>query len=101
MNHLLDSDLDRDEAVSHGDREISLGAGTILGIFFALAIVCGAFFGLGYSMGRHSAQNAPPAVIVSNGSPAISSGTKPTAGSSGARLAPDPDVFSDPTPAPP
>jgi cell division septation protein DedD len=38
------------------DREISLGTSTILGIFFALALVCAAFFGLGYSMGRKSAQ---------------------------------------------
>ena len=38
------------------DREISLGTATILGIFFALALVCAAFFGLGYSLGRKSAQ---------------------------------------------
>src|SRR5947209_18605608 len=102
MNQLLDSDLDRDELASHGDREISLGAGTILGLFFVLAIVCGAFFGLGYSMGRHSAQNAPSPVIVSNSSPALSSGTKPTAGSSAAaKLTPEPaDPAPDATPAP-
>ena len=38
------------------DREISLGATTILGIFFALSLLCAVFFGFGYSMGRHSAQ---------------------------------------------
>jgi len=38
------------------DREISLGTGTILGIFFALALLCALFFGLGYSMGRRSLQ---------------------------------------------
>lgn len=43
------------------DREISLGTGTILGIFFALALLCAVFFGLGYSMGRKSAQ---PSAIV-------------------------------------
>src|SRR5438309_5848939 len=104
MNQLLDSDLDHDELASHRDREISLGAGTILGLFFVLAIVCGAFFGLGYSMGRHSAQNAPSAVIVSNSSPALSSGTKPTAGSSAAaaKLAPEPvDSIPEPATAPP
>jgi DedD protein len=36
------------------EREISLGTATILGIFLALALVCAAFFGFGYSMGRHS-----------------------------------------------
>jgi DedD protein len=36
------------------DREISLGATTILGIFFALALLCAIFFGFGYSQGRRS-----------------------------------------------
>ena len=36
------------------DREISLGTGTVLAIFLALALVCSLFFGLGYSMGRKS-----------------------------------------------
>jgi cell division protein FtsN len=40
------------------DREISLGATTILGIFFTLALLCAVFFGFGYSMGRRSAQAA-------------------------------------------
>lgn len=83
MNHLLDTDLDREDAIHHeADREISLGPGTILGIFFALALLCGAVFGLGYSMGRRSGQNAGAPVIMSTGSPAtLASGTKPTAGS--------------------
>jgi cell division septation protein DedD len=37
------------------DREITLSMGTILGIFFALALVCAVFFGMGYTLGRHSA----------------------------------------------
>lgn len=100
MNHLLDSDLDREDAIHHGDREISLGPGTILGIFFALALLCGAVFGLGYSMGRRSGQNAVAPVIMSSGSPAtLASGTKPTAGS----VAPPPSrpASADETPAAP
>lgn len=44
------------------DREISLGTTTILGIFFALALLCAVFFGFGYSLGGRSAQPAatPP-----------------------------------------
>jgi cell division septation protein DedD len=38
------------------DREISLSTTSILGIFFALALLCAVFFGFGYSMGRKSAQ---------------------------------------------
>ena len=40
------------------EREISLGAPAILGIFFALALLCACFFGFGYTMGRKSAQTA-------------------------------------------
>jgi DedD protein len=36
------------------DREISLGTTTILGIFFALALLCTVFFGFGYSLGSRS-----------------------------------------------
>src|SRR5580658_8141663 len=38
------------------DREITLSMGLILSIFFALALVCAIFFGMGYTLGRHSAQ---------------------------------------------
>ncbi len=63
------------------DREISLGTGTILAIFFALALVCAVFFGLGYSMGRKSVQgSATVASVPPTGS--ILSSTKPSAGNS-------------------
>jgi len=38
------------------DREITLNMGTILGIFFALVLVCAVFFGMGYTLGRRSQQ---------------------------------------------
>lgn len=63
------------------DREISLGTGTILAIFFALALVCAVFFGLGYSMGRKSLQ--PSTTVAGNNAPSGNfSGSKPSAGSS-------------------
>ncbi len=52
-----DHDLDLQDTAEQ-DREISLGTTTILGIFFALALICAVFFGFGYSMGRRSAQSA-------------------------------------------
>lgn len=60
-----------------GDREISLGTPTILGIFFALALVCACFFGFGYTLGRKSVPTAtvPVQSVATNGS------IKPTAGS--------------------
>ena len=70
------------------DREISLGTGTILAIFFALALICAIFFGLGYTMGRKSAAqaavlSAAPTEPVANSS--TFSSFKPSAGSTGAQ----------------
>jgi DedD protein len=62
------------------DREISLGTTTILGIFFALALVCAVFFGFGYGMGRRSAQPVAGAVEPSAALP-DSSVSKPSSGS--------------------
>lgn len=58
MNRQYDSDIDLEDMRSQNDdgREISLGTTTVLGIFFALALVCAVFFGFGYSTGRKSAQ---------------------------------------------
>lgn len=46
------------------DRELTLGAGALLGIVFGLVLVCGLCFGLGYALGHHgsassTAANAP------------------------------------------
>lgn len=60
------------------DREISLGTTTILGIFFALALLCAVFFGFGYSLGGRSAQ---PVVNPSEETRAPeSNSSKPTPG---------------------
>ena len=58
------------------DREISLGTTTILGIFFALALLCAVFFGFGYSLGKRSA--APIPVPSSAATGADNSLTKPS-----------------------
>jgi DedD protein len=84
-NSLHDSDADQPP-----EREISLGTTTVLGIFFALALVCALFFGLGYSMGRRSAP-AAAAVVASTDTPAATSATtKPSSGSPIATPAPEP-----------
>ncbi len=67
-----------DEAPEH-DREISLGATTILGIFFALALLCAVFFGFGYSLGRRSVSSEATPSELTTGSTAGSS--KPAPGS--------------------
>jgi DedD protein len=57
LNTRYETDRDLQDTLepSGQDREISLGTTTILGIFFALALICAVFFGFGYSLGRRSA----------------------------------------------
>jgi len=57
------------------DVEISLGTGRLLGLFFALVVVCGIFFGLGYTLGR----NMAPTAVAAGAPSASSTGSKPAA----------------------
>ena len=59
--YLEDEDLD----TASSDREISLGATTLLGIFLLLALICAVFFGFGYTMGRRSTPVAAAATTNS------------------------------------
>ncbi len=85
---MIDNDVDTpgrytrrsvyDDEPESADREISLGTPTILAIFFVLAVVCAAFFGFGYSIGRKS---IPPSPLVTDAVPVPSTlAAKPTAG---------------------
>lgn len=47
-----------DDLNDEPEREISLGTFTILGIFLVFALICAAFFGFGYALGRKSAPAA-------------------------------------------
>lgn len=78
MNDVLDHDQ---PSLSRGDRELTLGTGTILGIFLALIVLCGACFGGGYVMG-HKSQPAPLTLADTSADAANGSNTaKPAAGS--------------------
>ena len=74
-------DPDRSGPGRGADREISLGAPAILGIFFALALVCAGFFGFGYTMGRKSAQAANADTAAANADTSSNGSAKPAAGS--------------------
>jgi cell division septation protein DedD len=66
-----------------GEREITLNAATILGIFFLLALICAVFFGFGYTLGRKSAPS-PAAETLATPAPApvaVASTPKPAPGS--------------------
>jgi len=58
LNRLYDNDLQDLNENDGQDHEISLGTTTILGIFFALALLCAVFFGFGYSLGRRPASSS-------------------------------------------
>jgi DedD protein len=79
VNSRYDRESDLEHESDEQDREISLGTTTILGIFFALALLCAVFFGFGYSLGRRS---APPVIAAGDAvsSPEVS-GSKPAPGS--------------------
>jgi len=47
------------------DVEISLGTGRLLGLFFGFVVVCGIFFGLGYTLGRSTASTGMTAEAAS------------------------------------
>ena len=71
MNTLFDED-DRGETKS--DADLTLGIGSLLSIFFGVVLICGIFFGFGYSMGR---RNARPAILPVATQPAQAAATAP------------------------
>jgi cell division septation protein DedD len=69
------------------DTEITLGPGKLLGLFFLLAVICGVFFAIGYSLGKSTARdqalNDPPGQVLAAAPPASATSAaadKPSAG---------------------
>jgi len=98
------------------DAELTLGPGKLLAIFFGLVVLCGLFFGLGYTVGHRSSQEPAEALMPSQpaDSPqeapqAAASSSKPAASGASSALpaaaadpadgqADDPDAPSTPDP---
>jgi hypothetical protein len=59
--HGVFDDGDLEPRERRRDTELTLGPVMLLFIFFSLVLICGLFFGLGYSMGRRSAQQSAAA----------------------------------------
>ena len=59
------------------DTEITLSTGKLLGIFFALAIICGVFFTMGYLLGKSNSAGGKTEIVATVPS---SSAGKPYAG---------------------
>jgi DedD protein len=73
-----DMEEDDDEPLGR-DREMTLGTSFIVGIFFALVLICAIFFAFGYSLGRRSALPAS-GVSAAAASRDNSSANKPASG---------------------
>jgi DedD protein len=69
MRSLLDTEEEEKKAA-----EITLSTASLLGIFFGLVLICGVFFGFGYSMGRGTGQGGQAASL---GNEPASSATEP------------------------
>lgn len=96
MSYLHD-DLDEEApsatAYNTPHRELTLGTGTILGIFFGLALLCALFFGFGYSMGSRAHQS--PVVATDSNSPEganFSAFSKPNPGAPAGSPSPAPSA---------
>ncbi|HWZ43979.1 MAG TPA: SPOR domain-containing protein [Candidatus Saccharimonadales bacterium] len=75
---LLKSDAEQEKDMGQ-DTEITLGTGKLLGIFFGLVLVCGAFFTLGYMLGHSTASAGAATQIIGTAAPSGSSAGKPSA----------------------
>ena len=104
---------------SQQDRELTLSSTTLLAFFFGLVLVCGLFFGLGYTLGRRSPSSNTPDSVQAAGPGSGSAGAlpvsearpKPSAGAQPVTVTPPspdpapedsqtPDSVTPPTPAP-
>lgn len=85
------------------DTEITLGARSLVGIFFGLVLMCGVFFGLGYSVGRVSRGTTVPAADSSGLAQETGSLAKPSPQQAAALPAATPaaDGTAAPASAPP
>lgn len=85
---------DERPAVQRADRELTLGTGTLLLLFFTLVLLCGLCFGVGFSLGERGAAKTASATTASgaetrpvartDGKPsaapsAVTAGTQPAA----------------------
>jgi DedD protein len=61
MRSLLDEDGAEE---SRSDADVTLGIGSLLSIFFGVVLICGIFFGFGYSMGRRNARATTAAALT-------------------------------------
>jgi DedD protein len=107
------NDYHPDDSLGGKDHELTLSTAAIFGIFFGLVILCGIFFGFGYSLGsRKSAYSLPSESAASTPAnfgafkpaPGQPAGSKPANTSvnvtPASHATPRPDTSDDPAPPP-
>jgi DedD protein len=73
-------DYPHDDVLGGKEHELTLSTAAIFGIFFGLVILCGIFFGFGYSLGSHKSAYSLPSESASTSTPANFGAFKPAAG---------------------
>jgi DedD protein len=88
MRTIYEEDEQELEAEHASSRELNLSSTTLLAIFFGLVLVCGLFFGFGYTLGRRAPSEAAiePTSVQAATTP-VSSQPKPSAASPSAATA--------------
>lgn len=93
--------LGRSRRGHSSDTEITLGTRSLLGIFFGLVLICGTFFGLGYSVGRVGSSHAGNAAPGDTPGPIANNQLqKPPAGQTTLTPVPAPALTDTPAPTP-
>jgi DedD protein len=93
MRSLLDIEEDEEKA-----SEITLSTASLLGIFFGLVLICGVFFGFGYSMGRGAGPSAQASTLEAGETTVAENQPPPEPQPSEPQAAPTPEASQ---PAPP
>jgi cell division septation protein DedD len=89
--------LGRSRLAGDDEQEITLGTRSLLGVFFGLVLVCGIFFGLGYSVGRSGGTHLASPDVPGSNAAANADLKKPSAEQS---LTPVPEPGADTSPTP-
>jgi DedD protein len=79
MNYSHDHDHHDVDVLAGKDHELTLSTAAIFGIFFGLVVLCGIFFGFGYSLGGHKSTGSLPSESAAS-TPANFNAFKPAAG---------------------
>lgn len=67
MRGVFDEEEEQERSRQGRDTELTLGSGMLLALFFALVLLCGLCFGMGYAVGHRG--SAPPAAAAAQPAP--------------------------------